>query len=50
MIQNLIWNHTRLQQHQFASQLTWGRTTFVMLTNLIVVTLGLFRRSPTCAG
>lgn len=44
MIQNLIWNHTRLQQHQFASQLTWGRTTFIMLTNLlgIVVTLGLF--------
>ncbi|WP_226929372.1 YjgN family protein [Janthinobacterium aquaticum] len=44
MIQNLIWNHTRLQQHQFQSQLTWGRTTFVMLTNLlgIVVTLGLF--------
>ena len=44
MIQNLIWNHTRLQQHQFASQLTWGRTTFIMLTNLlgIVITLGLF--------
>lgn len=44
MIQNLIWNHTRLQQHQFQSQLTWGRTTFVMLTNLfgIVITLGLF--------
>lgn len=44
MIQNLIWNHTRLQQHQFQSQLTWGRTTFIMLTNLlgIVVTLGLF--------
>ena len=42
MIQNLIWNHTRLQQHQFASQLTWGRTTFIMLTNLlgIVLTLG----------
>ena len=44
MIQNLIWNHTRLQQHQFQSQLPWGRTTFIMLTNLlgIVVTLGLF--------
>ncbi|NVI84197.1 DUF898 domain-containing protein [Janthinobacterium sp. BJB401] len=44
MIQNLIWNHTRLQQHQFQSQLTWGRTTFIMLTNLlgVVVTLGLF--------
>ena len=24
MIQNLIWNHTRLQQHQFQSQLTWA--------------------------
>ncbi|MFZ4874764.1 YjgN family protein [Janthinobacterium sp. Mn2066] len=44
MIQNLIWNHTRLQQHQFQSQLTWGRSTFIMLTNLvgIVITLGLF--------
>ncbi|MBB5608533.1 MULTISPECIES: YjgN family protein [unclassified Janthinobacterium] len=44
MIQNLIWNHTRLQQHQFQSRLTWGRSTFIMLTNLvgIVITLGLF--------
>jgi len=44
LIQNLIWNHTSLAGHRFESTLTWGRSTFIMLTNLlgIVVTLGLF--------
>ncbi|WP_038498351.1 YjgN family protein [Janthinobacterium agaricidamnosum] len=44
MIQNLIWNHTRLQQHQFKSNLQWGRSTVILLTNLlgVVFTLGLF--------
>lgn len=44
MIQNLIWNHTSLEQHRFKSELKWGRLTFIMLTNLlgIVFTLGFF--------
>ncbi|HWW07971.1 YjgN family protein [Collimonas sp.] len=44
MIQNLIWNHTKLGQHQFQSQLKWSKTAFIMITNLIgiVITLGLF--------
>ena len=44
MIQNLIWNSTRLEQHQFKSELKWGRLTFIMLTNLlgIVFTLGFY--------
>lgn len=44
MIQNLIWNNTSLQRHRFTSSLTWGRSTFIMLTNLlgVVFTLGLF--------
>ena len=44
MIQNLIWNHTKLEQHQFKSEMKWGRLTFITLTNLlgIVCTLGLF--------
>ncbi|WP_211466189.1 YjgN family protein [Collimonas silvisoli] len=44
MIQNLIWNHTKLGQHQFQSKLKWSKTAFIMITNLIgiVVTLGLF--------
>ncbi|WP_295997577.1 YjgN family protein [Rugamonas sp.] len=44
LIQNLIWNHTSLGGHRFASTLTWGRTSFIMLTNLlgVAVTLGLF--------
>lgn len=44
MIQNLIWNHTQLGPHRFASDIGWGRMSFIMVTNLIgiAVTLGLF--------
>lgn len=44
MIQNLIWNNTTLAGHRFQSTLGWGRSAFIVLTNLlgIVVTVGLF--------
>lgn len=44
MIQNLIWSHTKLGQHQFHSTLKWSKMAFIMITNLIgiAVTLGLF--------
>ncbi|MES2534636.1 MAG: YjgN family protein [Pseudomonadota bacterium] len=44
MIQNLIWNKTRLGEHQFQSEMKWGRMAFIMITNIIgvVLTLGLF--------
>lgn len=44
MIQNLIWNNTKLGEHQFSSNLKWSKMAFIMVTNLIgiVVTLGLF--------
>lgn len=44
MIQNLIWSSTRLQGHQFACDMTLGRTAFIMATNLlgIIFTLGLY--------
>jgi uncharacterized membrane protein YjgN (DUF898 family) len=44
MIQNLIWNRTKLGEHQFKSEIRVGRMTFIVLTNLIgiVLTLGLF--------
>ena len=44
LIQNLIWNHTSLAGHRFQSTLTWGRSAFIMLSNLfgIAVTLGLY--------
>lgn len=44
MLQNLVWNHTRLGTHQFAADLQWGRVTFIAFTNLlgIICTLGLF--------
>lgn len=44
MIQNLIWNHTKLADHQFQSKLKWTRVAFIMITNLIAIvcTLGLF--------
>lgn len=44
MIQNLIWNNTRLGEHGFESRMKAGRMAFIAVTNLlgIVVTLGLF--------
>ncbi|MBP0599246.1 DUF898 domain-containing protein [Herbaspirillum sp. LeCh32-8] len=44
LLQNLIWNHTRLGEHRFASDMRWGRTMLIMLTNVIgiVCTLGLY--------
>jgi uncharacterized membrane protein YjgN (DUF898 family) len=44
LLQNLIWNQTKLGEHQFSSHLKWGRMTSIMLTNIlgIVCTLGLF--------
>jgi uncharacterized membrane protein YjgN (DUF898 family) len=44
MIQNLVWNNTRLGPHRFESNLKWGRMSFITITNLlaIVLTLGLF--------
>jgi uncharacterized membrane protein YjgN (DUF898 family) len=44
MIQNIIWNHTRLGEHEFRCKLEWGRLSWIYFTNLlaIVVTLGLF--------
>jgi uncharacterized membrane protein YjgN (DUF898 family) len=44
MIQNLIWNNTRLGEHQFKSEMKWSRMTFITVTNVIgiLVTLGLF--------
>ncbi|OGB23166.1 MAG: hypothetical protein A3I66_09205 [Burkholderiales bacterium RIFCSPLOWO2_02_FULL_57_36] len=44
MIQNLIWNNTRLSGHQFKSEMKWTRMTFIAVTNIvgIMLTLGLF--------
>jgi uncharacterized membrane protein YjgN (DUF898 family) len=44
MLQNLIWNHTSLEQHRFRSDMKWGRVAFITVTNYlaIICTLGLF--------
>lgn len=44
LLQNLIWNHTRLGAHRFTSQMRWGRMMFITFTNIlaIICTLGLF--------
>jgi uncharacterized membrane protein YjgN (DUF898 family) len=44
LIQNLIWNKTKLGEHQFKSEMRMGRMIFIALTNLlgILLTLGLF--------
>ncbi|WGG51204.1 YjgN family protein [Rugamonas sp. DEMB1] len=44
MLQNLVWNHTRLEGHQFRSDMRWGRLLFITVSNYVAVvcTLGLF--------
>ncbi len=44
LIQNTIWNNTRLGEHRFNSRMRAGRIVYIAVTNLIgiVVTLGLF--------
>lgn len=44
-LQNLVWNHTRLGEHRFVSNVSALRLFGIMLTNLlgIVFTLGLYR-------
>jgi len=44
MIQNLIWNHTRLGGFRFVSEMKLGRVIFITFTNLIGIfmTMGLF--------
>jgi uncharacterized membrane protein YjgN (DUF898 family) len=44
MIQNLIWNHTGLGPHRFASDMEWKSVAWISLTNVlgIICTLGLF--------
>ena len=43
-MQNLVWNHTQLQGHAFESDMQWGRSASLFITNMlgIVLTLGLF--------
>jgi uncharacterized membrane protein YjgN (DUF898 family) len=44
MIQNLIWNHTRLGPHRFSSDMQWKSVAWISLTNVLAIigTLGLF--------
>lgn len=43
-LQNLVWNHTQLEGHQFHSDLRLGRLTWITLSNYlgVICTLGLF--------
>ena len=44
LIQNLIWSNTTLGTSRFSCQMSWGRMTFIAITNVLgmIVTLGLF--------
>ena len=44
MVQNLVWNNTRLGKHRFASNIGVRKMTWIAVTNLagIILTLGLF--------
>lgn len=44
LLQNLVWSHTGLGPHRFASRMKWTRASFITLTNVIgiVLTLGLY--------
>lgn len=45
LLQNLVWNHTRLGEHRFVSQASAWRLLWIRLSNLfgVVLTLGLYR-------
>ncbi|GGB94888.1 membrane protein [Oxalicibacterium flavum] len=44
LLQNLIWNNTRLGEHRFTCDMKWPRMVFITVTNIIAIicTLGLF--------
>ncbi|HVK93169.1 MAG TPA: YjgN family protein [Noviherbaspirillum sp.] len=44
LLQNLIWNNTRLGDHRFACRMTLGKMVFITVTNMlgVIATLGLF--------
>jgi uncharacterized membrane protein YjgN (DUF898 family) len=44
LMQNLVWNNTRLGAHEFRSTMQWSRAMWIVLSNLflVAVTLGLF--------
>lgn len=44
LIQNLIWNNTRLGLHGFQSEMKWTRVSFIAVTNIlaIICTMGLY--------
>lgn len=44
LMQNLVWNNTRLGAHEFRSNMQWSRAMWIVLSNLflVAVTLGLF--------
>ncbi|MCH8622842.1 YjgN family protein [Undibacterium sp. TS12] len=44
LLQNLIWNHTKLGNNQVSSHMDWKKMTSIALTNIvgIIFTLGLF--------
>jgi uncharacterized membrane protein YjgN (DUF898 family) len=44
MVQNIVWNGTKLEDHQFQSQLSVSKAAWVAVTNIlgVIVTLGLF--------
>ncbi len=44
LLQNLVWNSTRLGEHRFQCNMRWSRTAFIVFTNVlgIAFTLGLY--------
>jgi uncharacterized membrane protein YjgN (DUF898 family) len=44
LIQNLVWNHTSIGAHRFASDMKWGTVAWLSVTNVlgILCTVGLF--------
>jgi uncharacterized membrane protein YjgN (DUF898 family) len=44
LVENLIWNHTRLDDHRFECRMSWKRVAFISITNLagVILTLGLY--------
>ncbi len=46
MMQNLIWNETKIAEHQFRSNLEWLKMAGIMLSNIVLIALSLGLFTP----
>jgi uncharacterized membrane protein YjgN (DUF898 family) len=46
MLQNTIWSNTKLEEHQFKSDMAWTRVVYISFTNLVFIALSFGLYTP----